>query len=222
MPPPNQQTGSALGAARPACARSCARRHVRVARMEHQRHAHGLERRAGQFGPVLRGRGRQLGPRTCEKPQPARSNTLPPSRIMVRPLPCSGSPGSFCQASAQAGWPSTSPTGAGDALLQPLQQVVCERLGFVAASENQLAAILTARWPMSGGTARRRNDAAAPRRRAAARPSPCRPARSRTARGRRRSPSVAVLACAGMEHHRPRRWALGRPVITSPLRGSSG
>jgi hypothetical protein len=28
--------------------------------VEHQRHAHGLEWPAGQFGPVLRGRGRQL------------------------------------------------------------------------------------------------------------------------------------------------------------------
>jgi len=34
--------------------------HVRVARMEHQRHAHGFEGRARQFRPVLRGRGRQL------------------------------------------------------------------------------------------------------------------------------------------------------------------
>ncbi|MCY1376541.1 hypothetical protein D9M69_640400 [compost metagenome] len=29
--------------------------------MEHQRHAHGLERRARELGAVLRGRGRQLG-----------------------------------------------------------------------------------------------------------------------------------------------------------------
>ena len=35
------------------------RGHVRVARVHHQRHAHRLERRAGQLGPVLRGRGRQ-------------------------------------------------------------------------------------------------------------------------------------------------------------------
>jgi hypothetical protein len=36
------------------------RGHHRVARVEHQAHAHGLERRAGQFGPVLGGRWRQL------------------------------------------------------------------------------------------------------------------------------------------------------------------
>ena len=30
--------------------------------MKYQRHTHGLERRARQLGPVLRGRGRQLGP----------------------------------------------------------------------------------------------------------------------------------------------------------------
>ncbi|OIQ88261.1 hypothetical protein GALL_298380 [mine drainage metagenome] len=35
------------------------RRYVRVARMQHQRHAHGLERRSGQFGTVLGGRRRQ-------------------------------------------------------------------------------------------------------------------------------------------------------------------
>ena len=38
------------------------RRHVRIARVEHQRHAHRLERRAGQLGAVLRRRWRQLRP----------------------------------------------------------------------------------------------------------------------------------------------------------------
>ena len=36
------------------------RGHIGIARVEHQRNTHGLERRAGQFGPVLRGRRRQL------------------------------------------------------------------------------------------------------------------------------------------------------------------
>ncbi len=37
-------------------------RHVRVARVKHQRHAHGLKGRTCQLGPVLGGRGRQLRP----------------------------------------------------------------------------------------------------------------------------------------------------------------
>ncbi len=36
--------------------------HIGVAWVEHQRHTHGLERRAGQLGPVLRGRRRQGRP----------------------------------------------------------------------------------------------------------------------------------------------------------------
>jgi len=34
--------------------------HIGIARVKNQRHAHGLERRTGQLGPVLRGRRRQL------------------------------------------------------------------------------------------------------------------------------------------------------------------
>ena len=40
---------------------------IRVARMEHQRHAHGLKRRTGEFGPVLGGAGRQARPAHMRK-----------------------------------------------------------------------------------------------------------------------------------------------------------
>jgi hypothetical protein len=56
--------------------------------------------------------GGSLGPRTCEKPQPARSNSSPPSRMQVSPWPCSGSPGAFCQASRTQVPPSACSTAA--------------------------------------------------------------------------------------------------------------
>ena len=52
--------------------------------------------------------GGRRGPRTCEKPQPARSNTFPPSRIIVIPRPCRGSPGAFSQASTANAAPSNA------------------------------------------------------------------------------------------------------------------
>ena len=59
------------------------------------------------------------GPVTCEKPQPARSNTAPSSRIMVMPLPCSGSPGSLAQGSCSTGLPSIADTQAMMACCSP-------------------------------------------------------------------------------------------------------
>ena len=47
--------------------------------------------------------GGSLGPVTCEKPHPARSNTAPPSIIMVMPLPCKGSCASLRHASTTNG-----------------------------------------------------------------------------------------------------------------------
>src|SRR2546427_12811664 len=43
--------------------------------------------------------GGSCGPRTCEKPQPARSNTRPPSMMRVMPSPCRRSPGPLLQVS---------------------------------------------------------------------------------------------------------------------------
>jgi hypothetical protein len=45
--------------------------------VEHQRHAHGLERRARELGPVLRGRGRQARPAHVRKPATRALEHLP-------------------------------------------------------------------------------------------------------------------------------------------------
>ena len=60
------------------------------------------------YDQALLAEGGKLGPFTWEKPQPARSNTGPSSRIMVMPSPCKVSPAGLVQRSTTNAVPSRS------------------------------------------------------------------------------------------------------------------
>ena len=185
MPPPNQHTGSRAGGQRGQHAHvHVHRRHVRVARMEHQRDAHRLERRAGQLGPVLRGRGRQRGPRRARS-RSRRARTARRLRSGARcRRPAACSPGSRCQASATNGVAVLGLERGDDALPAGRAGSRGRRRGSSSGAWRQR---LIARWPMSlryCAPSKRmpRSDLVGALLRQLA---PSRRARSRTARGRR-------------------------------------
>src|SRR5690242_14953201 len=151
MPPPNQWTGSASRG-------SAASMRTFMCTVG----AYGLRGwntsetpMASNEAPTSSGRcwvaeGGSCGPRTCEKPTPARSNTWPCSRIMVTPSPCSFSPGSFFQASARKAWPSISAMACVMRCCSPVSQVrtavmfASIRFSALHGAEADVAAVLRA------------------------------------------------------------------------------
>ena len=90
--------------------------------MEHQRHAHGLEGRAGQLGPVLGGRGRQPGPAHVRKPDAGTLEHRAAFQDAGHPLALQGLVRHLVPAVLDEALPPVEGLdGGGDALLQRLQ-----------------------------------------------------------------------------------------------------
>ena len=227
MPPPNQHDRLAARRQRGEHAHvHVHRRHVGVARMEHQRDAHRLERRAGELGPVLRRRGRQRAARARARSRSRRARAarrLRGCRSRCR-RPAARSPGSLLPGVATNGVAVGRFERGDDAL-------PAGRAGSRATASASMAigracrARGSARWPMSRRYCMpsKRMRAARPRRRAAAPACTVSPsAVTHSTRPPLVTSSPSFERGAGMEHHGIGALRRGRPVIASPLRGASG
>ncbi len=153
------------------------RRHVRIARMQHERDAHRLPRAPGELRPRRRGRGRQLRPGDVRE---AHAGALEKRAILDDPRDAPAALGAL--PFVRAGTPCRR---------YPRVARRCAAAGRGGSRGRRWCP-----WTLNGartrggrcpcGTACRRSGCARrPRRRARRRSSPCRRARSRTARARR-------------------------------------
>ena len=220
MPPPNHHTGVAC----PAGMRGehahvhVHRRHVRIARMEHERDAHRLERRAGELAArCCVADGGSARARDVREAAAARARTrLPPSSMREhrRRRPPGRVPGV-----AQERVAVDRLEARDDALLQA-EQVVADGGGVQSSSALSNGAVAD----VACGTACRRSGCLPrPRRRAAAPLHRVAQRRHAQHAAAGRDDLAVLQRRAGVEHLRRRRSsvAAGR-VITSPLRGASG
>ena len=228
MPPPNHHTGvRPAGVGGEHAHVHVHRRHVRVARMEDERDAHRLERRAGQLGPraawpTAAARARHVREvarrraRAARRPRQREAVALPPPS---RPLP--GVATEACR--------RRSLERGDDALLQAEQVRRGRRRVHATRHSAAAPARAMARWPMSRAVLRavELDRAPRPRRRAAAPPCTDVAERGDAQHAAAARDDVAVRELgAGMEHHadpRPRRGQPGdRVALARRVRVAGG
>ena len=127
------------------------RGHIGVARVKHQRYAHGFKRGSRQFGPVRRSRGRQARAPHMRKATASALEYAAPfddfgDAIALQQLPWGLVPG--VDQSTRATLAFHGFEGANDAGLQTDQVTAHARCG-ISGVEARFHPFLMARWPMS-------------------------------------------------------------------------